>query len=195
MQIVGRARARSGELRHDRVNAARVVADHATDGAMTMRGGIRPESEAMFLRRLPHPIQHNARLHGRQPLRRINRHDLIEVFRQVHHHRNVAALPGQTRSRPRAKEGARHAFRETDGLSDVLDIARNNHANRHLTIVRAIGRIKRPVTVAEADFAPDIFSKFIGQRNFPVTRGPWELLRQIHMASFIPERISHQLTG
>ncbi len=168
MQVVGGACARPGKLRHDGVNAARVVADHPADGAMVMRGRVGPKGEPMRLRRLPHTIEHNSRPRRRESFLRIDRDELVKIFRHVHHDRDVAALSGQARAAAARQNGRAMAPRGQDNLGDVLHIARDHDADRHLAIVRTIGRVKRATAIIKADFAAD-FGAQLGGQFLPVT--------------------------
>ena len=51
--------------RHDRMDAARVVAEHAAERAMVVGRGVRPEGEFVLLGRAAQEIEHAARLHPR----------------------------------------------------------------------------------------------------------------------------------
>ena len=54
--------------RHDRVDAAGVVADHAAQRAAVVRGRVGAEGEVMSLRRVAQVVEHDAGLHARQLL-------------------------------------------------------------------------------------------------------------------------------
>src|SRR5207245_11657550 len=98
------------------MNAARVVADHAADGAVIVRRRIGAEREAMLLGGISEIVEYDARLDARKLLLWVELGDAVHILREIHDHRNVATLPGercaaaacqdQRPTLPRARDGA-----------------------------------------------------------------------------------------
>ena len=142
-----------GLAAHQRVDAARVVADHAAERAAAVRGRIGRERQLMHFCGVTHAIEHDARLHARDLPRRIERDDAVQVFREVHDDRDVAALAGEARARAaRQDRRARFAARRDRG-DDVGFVERNDEPDGNLAIVRRVGRVERARAGVEAHFA------------------------------------------
>ena len=60
--VVRAARTAAVELGHDGVHTARIVTQHATDRAVTVRGRVRPKDQAVRFHLLLQLIQHQSRL-------------------------------------------------------------------------------------------------------------------------------------
>ncbi len=96
VDVVGRPRPRAVELRHDRVDAAGVVADHPAERAVVVRRRIGPEGEIVLLRSCPRrSIEHDTRLDARSLRHGVDLEDPVQVLREVDDHRDVAALAGE----------------------------------------------------------------------------------------------------
>jgi hypothetical protein len=69
-----------GFAAHERMDAARVVANHAAERAAAMRGRVGREGQLMDFGRVAHAIEHDARLDARDLPRRIERDDPVQEF-------------------------------------------------------------------------------------------------------------------
>ncbi len=145
-----------GLAAHQRVDAARVVANHSTQRASAVRGRIGREREVMRFGGIAQAIQHDARLHaGCQPFR-IERDDPVHVFRKIEDHRHVAALAGEAcAAAARQHRRAELAGRPAIVACDIGLVQRDNQPDRHLSVVRRIGGVERARAVVETHFAAD----------------------------------------
>ena len=66
--------------------------------------------------------------------------DAIHVLRVIHDHRDVAGLAGQARAA--ATRGNRRSMHASDfeGRYDISRIAGNDDPDRHLSVIRAVGK-------------------------------------------------------
>ncbi len=136
-----------------RVDAAGVVADHSADGAPAVGGGVGAEGEAVGEGGAAEVVEHRAGEHAGEPPLGVDREHPPEVARAVDHHRDVAALPGEAGAAPplhdrRAMPPARRHRRD-----QIVRVPRADDADRHLPVVRGVGRIDRPVAGVEAHLA------------------------------------------
>ena len=170
MHVIGDARAGSSELRHDGMDAARIVAHHTAQSTMIVRGRIGAECQTVFLRGAPEIVQHDAGLHARQFCFGIDVENAIVIFRHIHHDRDVATLTGQ-RSTATARENWRAMLTaDGDDFNDVVFALRQNHANRRLAIIGRVRGVQSARAVIEAHFAFDgiaevgikCFARFFG---------------------------------
>jgi hypothetical protein len=120
---------------HQRVDSARVVPNHAAERAVVVRRRIGCEREVMSLGGVPQVIEDDARLHHRPLGINVQLDDVVHVLRHVDHDGHVAALAGQ--AGPAATRHDRRTERSTgrDRLRDVLGVAGDHDANRHLPVV------------------------------------------------------------
>ena len=89
--------------------------------------------------------------------------DAVHVLREIEDHGDVAALSRQRRAAA-AREDRRAVFaRQSDGGDDVVGVARNHDADRHLAIVRGVGRVQRARAVVETNLAADFATKLGGE--------------------------------
>src|ERR1700694_3470151 len=87
-----------GLARHDRMHAARIVADHAAEGAMVMRGWVGSECRVMFFGGVAKTIEDNYGLDSRDAADGINLKDFCHGLGEIDNDRNVAALACQGRA-------------------------------------------------------------------------------------------------
>src|ERR1700674_3764355 len=78
--------------RHDRVHAAGVVADHASERATVVGGGIRRKGEVVFLGRRAKTVEDDAGFNAGDAALRIDLKDARHVFREVEDDGGVATL-------------------------------------------------------------------------------------------------------
>ena len=98
-----------GLAAHQRVNAARVVADHPAERAAAVRRRIGREREVVHFCGITDAIEDDARLHASDLRCGVERDDAVQVLREVHDHRDVAALAGEARARA-ARQDRRAGF-------------------------------------------------------------------------------------
>ena len=155
VHVVRGARTATIKLCHYRMHAAGIVAEHAANRAVIVRGRVGSKNETELFDFLLQFIQDKTRLDPRQLALHVNLEHAIHVLREINDHRNVAALSRQ--ARPAAATGDRRAELAAgrDGGYDIAAVARDHHTDRNLAIIRAVGRIKSAVPIAEAHFATD----------------------------------------
>src|SRR6185503_21058272 len=107
-------------------------------------------------------VEHDTGLDARAVRERIEVDDAVQVFRAIHDDRDVAALPGETRAATAWQHGYVMAPARRDGRDDVVDGARDDHPDRHLTVVRRVGGIERAAPRIEAHFPFDAATKLGG---------------------------------
>jgi hypothetical protein len=130
-----------------------------------------PEGESVFVGGLPQIVEHAAGPNPPEAILRIDLEDVIEVFREIDDDGDVAALTGKARP-PAARENRRAELtRDRDRIYDIVQVPRDNNANRRLAIVRAIGRVKRAAAVVETHFALDSGAKCFRQGRVPRSPG------------------------
>ena len=100
-------------------------------------------------------VEHDARLHAREPLARVQLEDLVHVLREIEHDRDVAALPGEAGAGAARQHGRAVLPARRDRRDHIVGIARNHEADGDLAVVRAVGRVQRAAAAVEADFALD----------------------------------------
>ena len=156
VDVLGQARAETGELRHDRTDAAGVVPDHPAERAVIVRRRIRPERQLMVaLGRLPQVVEDQPGLHARELPFRVEVEDAVQVLREIEHDGDVAALAGEARAAPARKERRFVLPADADSLDDVVERARNDDADRQLAVVRAAGGVERPIARPESHLPLD----------------------------------------
>ena len=164
--VVAHAQAAALVRAHQRVNAARVVADHPAYRAVVVRLRVRAEVQPLRFRRIAQVVEHAAGLDGRRLTRRVDRLRRVHVLREIHDDRDVATLTRQARP-PAAREHGRAELPEQlDRRDDVACRTRDDDADRCLAIVSAVRRIERPRPRVDPHLAVEPFS----QRPFEVAR-------------------------
>src|SRR6266700_7170225 len=76
--------------------------------------------------------------------------NVVEIFRPVYDHGHVAALSSQTGATSSRKQRRSELPTRGNRLDDVLLGSGINHPDRHLTVVGAVGGIKRFTASIEA---------------------------------------------
>ena len=138
-----------------RVAAARVVADHPAERAPGVGRGVRAERQAVLLGRAAQVVEDDARLDAGGARHRVQLEDPGHVPAGVDDDRDVAGLAGEARPRA-AGEGRRvelgaHAQRG----HHVVVVEREDDPERHLAIVRRVGRVHRARRAIERDLAAE----------------------------------------
>ena len=149
-----------GAACHLRMYAARIVADHSAQSAPGVRRGIRTKGEVIFLCGIPQVVANDAGLNASDPARRIDFDQVVHVFGKIEQDSHVAALAGETRAATSRKNGSAKGSAKRDRFLDILRIARNDHADRRLTVIGAIGRVESSTATIETNFAFDFPSEF-----------------------------------
>ena len=148
------------------MDAAGVIADHAAEAAPFVGGGIGAEGVMESLSRSGQLLVNDSRLDSRELLDRIDLNDPIHVFGVIDDDRDVAALPGETRASPARSDRRAELAAERERLQNILFVARDDDAKRHLAIIRAIGGVESAVPVVEAhlafDFAVEAVAEGLG---------------------------------
>ena len=77
---------------------------------------------------------------------RVDLEHAVQVLGEVDHDRDVAALAGEARCRRRAGRIGAPCSRQTATVATTSStVARDDDADRHLAVVRAVGRVERAV--------------------------------------------------
>ena len=154
-----------GLPRHDCVHAAGVVADHSADRAVAVRGRVGTEREAVFLGRVAEVVEHDPGLDARELPGRVHLQDLVHVLREIEDDGDVAALAGEARAGAAGEDRRAELARQLDRRVDVVDGPREDHADRHLAVVRGVGGVERARAVVEADLAANVVPQRGRQRR------------------------------
>ena len=153
MDLVGRP---PGPQSHQRMDAARVVADHPAESVMRVRRRVGGECEAVLLGLAAEHVEHRAGLDAGKLSRRVDRQSTW--FRCLDQSITTATL-----QQPPVKAGAAAARQERrtmspadrDRLDHIVDVPGNHDADRHLAIVRAVGCVKGAAAGVESHLAAD----------------------------------------
>ena len=138
---------------HDRVRAARIVADHTAQRATAVGGRVRAPGEPMPLGRVAQGVAHHAGFHSGHPSRGIDVQHAIHVLRYVKHDRDVHALAALRRAAAARKQWRLEFPAHGHRGYDVLDRSRNHHPDRDLAVVRRVRCVHRPRAAVEAYLA------------------------------------------
>ena len=139
---------------HHRVHAARVVADHAAEGAAACVAGSGAEREAVLLGGVAQVVEHDARLDARAPAPSGSSSTMR--FRYFDMSRTTATLqhwPARLVPAPRGRMGAPASRQARMVATTSSQRPRDHHADRHLPVVRGVGRVERARAVVEAHLA------------------------------------------
>src|SRR5256885_844139 len=118
-----------------------VVADHATERTVGMGRWIRTKGQMILFGRVAQVIKDHARLYACLFSTWVEFEDTAHVLGEIHDHRYVATLSGEASSTTPSQNGSAIATRHRHGLDDIINLAREDHADRHLPVIRAIGGI------------------------------------------------------
>jgi hypothetical protein len=154
-----------GPPRHERVEAAGVVADHPPEGATVMRGRVGTEGEAVARRGGSQLVEDDARLDPGEPALRVDPDDAAQVLGGVDDHGGVAGLAGQAGPRAPGEHGRPVAPAGLQGGLDVASVPGEHHAGGHLTVVRGVGGVEGPAPGIEADLPPDASPELGGEER------------------------------
>ena len=118
-----------------------------------MRRRIRAKREMMLLSGVPEMIKHDPRLHPRALAHGVKFENVLQVFGEIHHHGDIAALPGQARAAAARQHGRAITARRSDRRNDILDSSRNHHAKGRLAIVGPVGGVERAAACVKTHLA------------------------------------------
>ena len=155
VQLVDLVGGPPGPQAHQRVDAARVVADHPAQRVVGVRRGVRGEGQAVPLGLGAEVVQHRARLHPRQLRSGSIERTLLTCFDQSITTATLQQPPVRLVPPPRERSGAPWRRQTATVSIDVLDVPRDHDADRHLAVVRAVGRVEGPAAGVEPDLAAD----------------------------------------
>ena len=149
VDMVGGRRPWSVELGQHRMHAARVVADHAAEGAPAVCPRIWTKRPPVCVRGIFQIVEDETWLYARLARRAIDLEHAIETLGRIDDDGGVAALAGDARARSARKDGRTMPVTDGDGIDDVVDRARDDDADRHLAVVRRVGGVERAIAGAE----------------------------------------------
>ncbi len=152
-----------GLARHHRMRAAGIVADHAAQGAAAVGRRIGAEGQRMPFGGIAQRVADGAGLDARGFCRRIDLEHAVQVFRGVDDHGNVDALAVLRGAAAARQDRHSELAADIDRLDDVVDVAREHHADRDLAVIRRVGGITCPGSGVEADFAADAAGQRFGE--------------------------------
>ena len=147
---------------HDRVHAAGVIADHASQGAAIMRSGVGRKCKVMLLGRGAQIVEHNARFDPGNAARRIDFEDSRHILRKIEHDGSVAALSRERRAASARQQRSVVIAAQGHDSENVFLIARNYNPDRDLAIVGSISGIES----AAARIKANLSSKVAAKRSF-----------------------------
>ncbi len=149
---------------HERVHAARVVADHSAERAAAVRRGVGAEREVVLLSGIAQVIEDDARLHPREAQCGIHLRDVVHVLREVEYDGDVAALSRKGCPSTAGKDWGAVLARQGHGGDDVVRAAREHDADGNLPVVGSVGRVESARPVVEPNLTLDDAPQLGGQR-------------------------------
>ena len=138
------------------VHAATIVANHAAKRAAGVGGGIGGVGEVMNFRCIAEAVEHDSRLNTGEPGLRVNGRERVHVAGVVEDHGYVDALAGRAGSGSARQNGCAGGAAGSKRGFHIRSIARIDHADGELTIVRRVGCVKGAGTGIETDFTAKI---------------------------------------
>jgi len=139
----------------------------------------------MLLGSISQIVEHDTRLNPGALRDRVERLDPIQILRAVEDDGGITALPAKARAAAACKHRHIVAAARRDTVHQIVDCLRQDHADRHLAIVRGIGGVQCLRTGIEADFALEVRAQFRrelpcgSRRDAGISRGG----RSIHFGS------------
>ena len=171
-----------------RGRAAGVVADHAAERAVHVRGGLGTEPQAGRRELAVQLVQHDAGLHHAGAVLRVHGLQFVAVLGPVEHDGGVGALAREARA-PAAGEHRRVELpRHRDRLDGRVRGARHHDADRHLAEVRGVGGVGGPAARVEPHLTVHPGPQRRGQRGrvdpagLPVASRPDHRIGQVRRA-------------
>jgi hypothetical protein len=96
-------------------------------------------------------IADHSGLHASKAFFGIDFENVVKVPAPIHHDRRVTALPAQARPASPRKDWCSKISANGNRRHNILNRSWNHHANRHLTVIRTIHRIKRAISGLKTD--------------------------------------------
>src|ERR1051326_2644053 len=152
------------------MHTAGIVADHSAKIAVFVRGRVRAKGEIEFVGAIAKLIEHAAGLHPGVFFLRIDLNDLVQVFRKINDHGDVAGLSAEASAAAARQQRRVVLAGDGDGLDNFFNRLRNDYTNRHLAIIGAIDGVKSASTRVKADFAGDGSAQF-GSKDIDAIAG------------------------
>src|SRR5271165_1383142 len=138
------------------MDAAGIVADHATDGAAVVAGGIGGEGEVIFFGGVAEAVEDDAGLHAGDAVGGIDLEDARHVPGKIQHYGDVAALAGERCAAAAAEDGRSEVAAHGDRGEDVIGIVGENYADWDLAVVGAVGGVEGAAAGVETDIVLNI---------------------------------------
>src|SRR6266581_6465325 len=120
------------------MDAAGVVANHSSQSAMGVGGGIGSKGEVVLFSGVAQNIEDHSGLHPGAFLFRIKLQNFGHVLGKIQHYGDVATLPCQAGSASASEHRSSLLAAGGDSRDYVLFIARDNNSNRQLSVVGSI---------------------------------------------------------
>ena len=147
---------------HHRVHAAGIVSHHAPDRAAAVRRRVGTERQVVFLRSAAQVVENHSRLDPRDAALGIKLDDLPHVFREIEHHGDVAALPGQRGASAAAEHRRAMLAAKADGGDYIVGVSGEDNSDGDLAVVGSVGGVEGAAAVVETDLA----AQMAAQRGF-----------------------------
>jgi hypothetical protein len=142
-----------GFTAHQRVDAAGVIADHASERTVMMRRRVWREGQMVLLGRVTEVVEHQARLHTGAAALGVEFEDVVQVFGHIDYDGHITTLSGQTGPTAAGQDGCPIAAGDGDGLADVVNRSGDGDSDKYLPVIRPIGGVERPAPVIKPHLA------------------------------------------
>ena len=152
-----------GFPRHQRMDAAGVVADHSADCAVGVGGRIGAECEVVLLGLAAKIVEDDAWFDRGVFLFRIELEDAMHILREIEYDSDVAALTGQRCSTASGQDRCAELSGQGDSGNHVVRITRQHDADGYLPIVRGVSRVHGAGAVIEPNLSPNLAAERGGQ--------------------------------
>jgi hypothetical protein len=161
------------------MNAARVVADHASERAAIVSGGIWGEGKMVLFGGGAEIVKHYSGLYASDSALGIDFEDPRHVLREVEDDGDVAALPCERRASTTAEQWRSELTAEGDGRQNIVGIVREHDADGDVTVIGAVGGVERSAAGVESDVtvgsATNLRAQSFSQTQRVHPRGLWSL--------------------
>jgi hypothetical protein len=157
-----------GEPGHDRVDAARVVADHPAQRAPVVGRRVGAEGELVALGRSSQGVEDDPGLDSRSSRGRVEIDDVAHVLREIEDERHVARLAGQAGPPTSRQDGDAELSPDGNCRDGVSLVHWKNDSDRNVTVVGRVNRIERTAGGVEAHLAADLTAQCVLESLAPV---------------------------
>ena len=110
----------------------------------------------MFFRRVPQVVEYASRFNACDFFLRVQLENAIEILGHIHDYGNITALPCETGAPAPGKHRRAVPAAGGNGCNDIIDGFWNDHTDRNLTIIRAVGCIQGAAAIVKTHFAPNL---------------------------------------